>query len=68
MSNSRHYDALSSALQAIEQVAQGFENDVPTDLVDIDIKQALHYLGTITGEVTTDEVLGTIFSKFCIGK
>ncbi len=68
VSNTRHYDALSAALSAVKQVEEGFNNDIPTDLVDIDIKQALHYLGTITGEVTTEEVLGTIFSKFCIGK
>jgi tRNA modification GTPase len=68
VSNSRHYDALTSALDALEQVEKGLAGNVPTDLVAIDIRQALHYLGTITGEITTDEVLGSIFSKFCIGK
>jgi len=68
VSNSRHYDALTSALNSLEQVEKGLEESVPTDLVAIDIRQALHYLGTITGEITTDEVLGSIFSKFCIGK
>lgn len=68
VSNSRHYEALINALDSIMQVEQAFNNNLPTDLIAIDIKQALHHLGTITGEVTTDEVLGTIFGKFCIGK
>lgn len=68
VSNTRHYEALQNALDAIGQVEQGFKSNLPTDLIAIDIRQALHHLGTITGEVTTDEVLGSIFSKFCIGK
>jgi tRNA modification GTPase len=68
VSNTRHYDALQNSLNAILQVEQGFENSLTTDLIAIDIHQALHFLGTITGEVTTDELLGNIFSKFCIGK
>lgn len=68
VSNTRHYDALQNALDAIDQVEQGFKDNLPTDLIAIDIRQALYHLGTITGEVTTDEVLGAIFSKFCIGK
>lgn len=68
VSNARHYEALMNALQAIEEVERGFEMQVPSDLVAIDIRRALHFLGSITGEVTTDEVLGTIFGKFCIGK
>lgn len=68
VSNTRHFDALNNSLNAILAVEQGFENSLTTDLIAIDIHQALHYLGTITGEVTTNEVLGNIFSKFCIGK
>ena len=68
VSNSRHYQALVNANNAIKQVEVGFNNEVPTDLIAIDIRQALHELGTITGEITTDEVLGNIFGKFCIGK
>jgi tRNA modification GTPase len=68
VNNSRHYEALTAALNSLEQVEKGLAENVPTDLVAIDIRQALHYLGTITGEITTDEVLGSIFSKFCIGK
>lgn len=68
VSNSRHYDALINALDSLILVEKALTDDIPTDLVAIDIRQALHQLGTITGEITTDEVLGSIFSKFCIGK
>jgi len=68
VSNSRHYDALTDALSSLIQVEKSLAENVPTDLVAIDIRQALHHLGTITGEITTDEVLGSIFGKFCIGK
>lgn len=68
VSNSRHYQALTKANMAIENVEQGFENNIPTDLIAIDIRQSLHELGTITGEITTDDLLGNIFGKFCIGK
>jgi len=68
VSNSRHYEALTQTLTSLQQVKKGFQDDLPTDLISIDIRRALHYLGTITGEITTDEVLGNIFSRFCIGK
>ena len=68
VSNSRHYEALLKAHESLKQVEVSFKNQISTDLIAIDIRQALHYLGTITGEITTDEVLGSIFSKFCIGK
>ncbi len=68
VNNSRHYEALRNALDSINVVEQGFENNIPTDLVAIDVRQALYYLGSITGEVTSDEILGNIFGKFCIGK
>ncbi len=68
VNNSRHYEAISKALEALEQVKEGIDNNIPTDLTAIDLRQALYYLGSITGEVTTDEILGNIFSKFCIGK
>jgi len=68
ISNSRHYQALMNANKALIQVEEGFFNNVPTDLIAIDIRHALHELGTITGEITTDELLGNIFGKFCIGK
>ncbi len=68
VSNARHYEALSRSLEAIEDVEEGFNKQVPSDLVAIDIRRALHHLGEITGQVTTDELLGNIFGKFCIGK
>ena len=68
ISNARHYEALSRSMDAIREIEQGFEKGIPSDLIATDIRQALHHLGSITGEVTTDEILGNIFSKFCIGK
>lgn len=68
VSNARHYEALSRSMDAIKEIEQGFEKGIPSDLIAIDIRQVLHHLGSITGEVTTDEILGNIFSKFCIGK
>lgn len=68
VSNARHYEALSKSLQAIGDIRKGFDSNIPYDLVAIDIRKALHHLGTITGQITTDEILGNIFGKFCIGK
>lgn len=68
VSNARHYEALSNSLQAIGDIRRGFNSNIPSDLVAIDIRKALHHLGTITGQITTDEILGNIFGKFCIGK
>ena len=68
ISNSRHYDALIKSLDSLLAVEQGFKNQVPTDLISIDIRETLHHLGTITGEITNNEVLGNIFGKFCVGK
>jgi tRNA modification GTPase len=68
VNNSRHYEALRHALASIETIEKGFENSLPTDLIAIDVRQALYHLGSITGEVTSDEILGNIFGKFCIGK
>jgi len=68
VSNLRHYEALVKTLHDIENTEMGFFNNTPTDLISVDIKSALHHLGLITGEVTTDEILGNIFSNFCIGK
>lgn len=68
VSNSRHYEALTRALEAIHRVQEGMAEDVPTDLVSIDINQALFHLGEITGQISTDDLLGNIFSNFCIGK
>lgn len=68
ISNSRHYDALLKALEEIQKVKEGMDAGLASDLVAIDIKQALFHLGEITGSVTTDDLLGNIFSNFCIGK
>ena len=68
LTNVRHYDALGHVEQALLHVAKGLADHLPADLVVIDLRDALHHLGTITGQVTSDEVLGTIFSRFCIGK
>lgn len=68
VTNVRHYEALTHASESLKQVQQGLELNIPTDLISQDLRQALHYLGSITGEITTDEVLGSIFSRFCIGK
>lgn len=68
VTNVRHYEALTHASESLNQVKEGLEMSISTDLISQDLREALHYLGSITGEITTDEVLGTIFSRFCIGK
>ncbi len=68
VSNSRHYDALLKALEEIQKVKEGMDMGLSSDLMAIDIRQALYHLGEITGSVTTDDLLGNIFSNFCIGK
>ena len=68
VSNSRHYDALLKALGEIQRVKEGLDGGIPSDLMAIDVRQALYHLGEITGSVTTDDLLGNIFSNFCIGK
>ncbi len=68
VTNVRHYEALLHASESLKSVQQGLEMNIPTDLVSQDLREALYHLGSITGEITTDEVLGSIFSRFCIGK
>ncbi len=68
VSNARHYEALQSANKAIERTIEGINNNISGDFLSMDIREAIHYLGEITGEITNDEVLGSIFEKFCIGK
>ena len=68
VTNIRHYEALSNALQAIEKVEEGMQMHLSGDLLAIDIRETLYHLGSITGEVSNEEVLGNIFSRFCIGK
>ena len=68
LTNSRHFDALQRTLQALAEVKDAVHDELPGDLLAIDLRQALHALGEITGSVTTDDLLGNIFSNFCIGK
>lgn len=68
VTNSRHYDALLKALEEIQKVQYGLDTDLSGDLLAIDLRQALYYLGSITGQVSEDEILGNIFANFCIGK
>ena len=68
ITNSRHYDSLLKALEEIKKVQFGITNNTPSDLMAIDIRQAIHYFGEITGEISLDDLLGNIFANFCIGK
>lgn len=68
VTNTRHYDALLKALAEVEKVTVGLDEGVPGDLLAIDIRQALYHFGEITGEISTDDLLGNIFANFCIGK
>lgn len=68
VTNTRHIEALSGAKKSLLEVLKGFDSQMSGDLVAIDIRRSLFHLGEITGEITTDDLLGNIFSKFCIGK
>ncbi|MBX7242101.1 MAG: tRNA uridine-5-carboxymethylaminomethyl(34) synthesis GTPase MnmE [Bacteroidia bacterium] len=68
LTNVRHVEALRQAQNALLTVLQGIDSSLTGDLVSIDIRTALHHIGSITGEINTEEILGNIFGKFCIGK
>jgi tRNA modification GTPase len=68
VTNTRHYDSLLKALDEIQKVKFGLETNLSSDLMALDIKEALYQFGMITGQVTNDELLGNIFANFCIGK
>ncbi len=68
VSNQRHYDALCHAREALDSALTAMDAQLPTDLLSEDIRQVMHHLGTITGEITSDDILKSIFSNFCIGK
>jgi tRNA modification GTPase len=68
VTNLRHYKALSQALKSIGRVEKGLKQKISGDFIAQDIRECMHYLGEITGEISTDEVLGNIFKNFCIGK
>jgi len=68
VTNTRHYDSLLKAFEEIQKVKYGLESGLSGDLLAIDIRQALYHFGEITGEITSDDLLGNIFANFCIGK
>lgn len=68
VSNARHYDALIKTAESLEKANDGLNTGITADFVAMDIRQAMYDLGTITGDISTDDLLGNIFSKFCIGK
>ena len=68
VTNTRHYNSLLKALEEIEKVQFGMKENLSSDLMAIDVREALYHLGEITGQVTNDELLGNIFANFCIGK
>ena len=68
ITNTRHYDSLLKAFQEVDKVRKGLETGLSGDLLAIDIRQVLYHFGEITGDITNDDLLGYIFSNFCIGK
>jgi tRNA modification GTPase len=68
ITNARHYDALGEALTNIQKVQEGLQTGLSGDLLAIDIREALYHFGRITGEISSDDLLGNIFANFCIGK
>lgn len=68
VTNLRHYESLTKALEAIRRVKEGLDIGITHDFLSQDIRECMFYLGEITGQISTDEILGNIFSKFCIGK
>lgn len=68
VTNARHYELLCKCLISLERIQLGLQDNLPGDLLSQDIRETIHYLGEITGEITGDEILGAIFSSFCIGK
>lgn len=68
VTNARHYEALTRALDSIDRVIQGLAAGISGDFIAQDVRETIHHLGTITGAITTTDILSTIFSRFCIGK
>ena len=68
ITNARHYGTLLQVLKSLRDIKAGLDNNISEDLISLDIRTCLHYLGEITGEITTEDKLDYIFSKFCIGK
>ncbi len=68
ITNIRHYEALRKAQKAIQRVSEGLQMGISSDFLSQDIRECIYYLGEITGQISTDEIFGNIFGKFCIGK
>ncbi len=68
VTNARHHAALLAGAESLRRVDEGLASGLPADLIAQDVRESLHHLGLLTGAVTTDTLLGTIFSRFCIGK
>ena len=68
VTNARHAEALRATADALGRAIQGLSDGIPTDLVSQDIREAIYHLGEITGEISTEEVLGEVFKGFCVGK
>jgi tRNA modification GTPase len=68
VTNARHYHALKEVARSLTDIKNGLDNKLAGDLLALDIRRGLHYLGEITGEITNEDQLDYIFSKFCIGK
>ncbi|HEY5823932.1 MAG TPA: GTPase, partial [Cyclobacteriaceae bacterium] len=68
VTNLRHFQNLNQTYDALDRVLMGMKEGITGDFLAMDIRQSLHYLGEITGQITTDDLLSNIFSKFCIGK
>ena len=68
VTNARHYEALRLVDEAVSDIRKGLDENISGDLIALDIRRCLHYLGEITGEITNEDQLDYIFSKFCIGK
>jgi tRNA modification GTPase len=68
VTNARHYQALQQVAASLQDIRNGLDEKITGDLLALDIRSCLHFLGEITGEVTNEDRLDFIFSKFCIGK
>ena len=68
LTNHRHLEALNLCLNDLQNVNKGIKNNSSGEFLAMDIRQSLHHLGTITGEISNEELLGNIFANFCIGK
>ncbi|MBP6022117.1 tRNA uridine-5-carboxymethylaminomethyl(34) synthesis GTPase MnmE [Ferruginibacter sp.] len=68
VTNARHYEALQQVQQSLSEIRIGMDNNIPGDLLALDIRRCLHYISEITGDITNETVLDLIFSQFCIGK